>query len=158
MRARKISELINQEKIKKYYRDYYIKNRVRLCEKRVEVYMSNAIKKIGVIMPDEISKLYDKYPFEVYGDPYLDKTLKIYGVRQNELAFAECYEAAMMGYIYSIHRCAYMGYTHTENYIKFMIRCFIRMGLVLANKERYAMQSENYEIVYLDDEANRNRF
>lgn len=143
---------------KNYQRDYYVKNRVKLCEKYVEVYMPNTIKKIALVIPEEITKLYNEYPYEVYGDPYLHKILKFYGIRQSEEAFAECYEVAMIGYIYSIHRCAYMGYTHTDNYIKFMIRCCIKMGIVLANKERYAMQSENYKMVYLDDEINRNRF
>ena len=158
MAAQERQEPTNQEKSKRYYRDYYVKNRVKLCENKIEVYMPNTIKKIGAIIPGDIIKLYEKYPFEIYGSPYLSKMLKTYGVRQNEVAFAECYEAGMLGYIYSIHRCAYKGYTHTENYIKFMLRCCIKMGLVLANKERYAMKSENYEMVYLDDEINRNRF
>lgn len=137
--------------------DYYIKNRVKICKRQVDIYMPNSIKKIGLIIPDEIMNLYNLYPFDVYGDPYLKAKLKDYGIRKSDLAFDECYDAAMIGYIYSIHRCAYMKYAHIENYIKFMIRCCIKIGVVLAYKERYAMSNNNFKIVYLDDERNNRK-
>lgn len=119
--------------------------------------MPNAIKKIGTRIPDKILKLYSIYPFEVYGIPYLEKELRKYGIFKNRVEYAECFEIAMIGYLYSIHRCACMNYTHTENYIKFMIRCCIKIGLVLANKDVSSLKSENYKVIYIDDENNRGR-
>lgn len=120
--------------------------------------MPKAIREISAMIPDEISKSYEKYPFERYGIPYLHKILNKYGIGKNKAAFDECFDTAMMGYMYSVHRCAYMRYNHTENYIKHMIKCCIKIGLVLANKDMYAMRGENYKRVYLDDEKNLNRF
>lgn len=120
--------------------------------------MPNTIKKIGELIPADIKIFYEKYPFEVYGDPYLRWKLKNCGVTLNKIAYDECYEIAMIGYLYSIHRCAYKNYLHTENYIKFMIKRCINIGLVLSNKDLYDFRNENCGVVYLDDEKNRNKF
>lgn len=109
-------------------------------------------------MPEEIRTMYVEYPFEIYGDPYLKWKLKKLGVTTNKIAYDECYEIAMIGYLYSIHRCAYKNYIHTENYIKFMIKRCINIGLILSNKDVYGLRSENYKVVYLDDDNNKNRF
>lgn len=120
--------------------------------------MPNAIEKIGKLIPNDIKILYEKYPFEVYAAPYLKWKLKKCGLTPNKIAYDECYEIAMIGYLYSIHRCAYMNYIHTENYIKFMMKRCINIGIILSNKDLYSLQSENFNVVYLDDEINRNRF
>lgn len=143
--------------MQKKYQEYYRKNRVRLCEKQVNVYMPNSIKKIGNIIPEKILELYNLHPFEKY-DSYLKVKLKIFGIRNGDIAFDECYDAAMIGYMYSIHRCAYMNYEHIENYIKFMIRCCIKFGVVLANKERYDISNQDMKIVYLDSEKNPRKY
>ena len=116
--------------------------------------MPQAIRKIGTAIPVKVSKLYEEYPFEEYGMPYIKRKLIKYGITQNKLPFDECVEISMIGYMYSIHRCAYMNYDYVENYIKHMISCCIKIGLVLTNKDRYSLQSGNYRIVYLDDERN----
>ena len=125
--------------MKKRNREYYKKNRVKICKKQIDVYMPNTIKKIGELVSDEILVLYDQYPFEMY-ETYLRAKLKACGLRQNNLAFDECYEAAMVGYMYSIHRCAYMHYSHVEYYIKFMIQQCITIGLMLANQMQYDLK------------------
>ena len=51
-----------------------------------------------------------------------------------------------------------MHYSHVEYYIKFMIQRCIKIGLVLANQMRYNMKNENLQIVYLDEEVNRNKY
>lgn len=73
--------------------------------------------------------------------------LKINGIKRNEIAYDECCEISMIGYMYSIHRCAYMNYSHTENYIKFMIKRCIVIGVVLANKDKYMMKENNCLVV-----------
>ena len=143
--------------MQKNYQEYYLKNRVRLCEKQVDVYMPNSIRKIGKMIPEKILELYNLHPFEKY-DSYLLAKLKTSGIKSSDIAFDECYEAAMIGYMYSIHRCAYMNYEHIENYIKFMIRCCIKFGVVLANKERYNIKDQDMKIVYLDSENNLKKY
>ena len=38
---------------------------------------------------------------------------------------ADCYDAGMLAYLYSVHRCAYMGYAHIEAYTAKMIRIYL---------------------------------
>lgn len=120
--------------------------------------MSNSIKRIDVLIHDKIIQMYEKYPFNEYGEPYLKKKLKEYGISENKIAYAECCDTTIIGYMYSIHRCAYMNHSHVENYIKSMVIRCIKIGVVLANKEKYELQRDNYKLVYLDDERSKNRF
>lgn len=129
-----------------------------LCQKKVDIYMPKAIKTIRDLIPNEITKLYERFPFDICAQPYLLKQLKKYGIQKNRIAFDECFDVTMIGYIYSIHRCAYMKYSHVENYIKHMVKCCVTIGLVLANKEIYSMNRENIRTVCLDEEKNKNRF
>lgn len=39
--------------------------------------------------------------------------------------YADCYDAGMLAYLYSVHRCAYMGYAHIEAYTAKMIRIYL---------------------------------
>ena len=38
---------------------------------------------------------------------------------------ADCYDAGMLAYLYSVHRRAYMGYAHIEAYTAKMIRIYL---------------------------------
>ena len=42
--------------------------------------------------------------------------------------YADCYDAGMLAYLYSVHRCAYMGYAHIEAYTAKMIRIYLICG------------------------------
>ena len=64
------------------------------------------------------------------------------GIRSSQDVYMECYDAGMLAYLYSIHRCALMGYSHTEYYIIKMIRVLIRCALVVAG-EVYNLCREN---------------
>lgn len=146
------------ERKKEYDREYYNKNRVRICKRVVDEYMPRVIRETRQLMSDQVLQMYEKYPYDEYGAPYVARMLKQYGIAKHRMEYDECTEIAMVGYMYSVNRCAFMNYDHVENYIKHMIKCCIKMGLVLAKSDLNSMYKENYTAVYFDDPRNMNRF
>lgn len=121
-------------------------------------YLPNAIRKISREIPEEISRLYERYPYEKYGEPYIRKKLRWCGIRDTRLEYQECVDAALLAYLYSIHRCAYCGYEYVEYYIRKMISISIVWGMVLANEDKYLCQENQLRQVRLDALERKDRW
>ena len=135
---------------REYRRAYYRKNRVRLCRQKLYEYFPRAIREIGMRKGEDVFLLYEKFPFEVYGEPFIRRRLWKMGIAQHRLEYQECYDAASDAYLYSIARCAFCGYGHVEFYIRKMIRIAVIWGLVLFNDGRNLCMENGLAQVELD--------
>lgn len=49
-------------------------------------------------------------------------------IKENQIEYQECYDAAMEAYLYSIHRCAFCDYEYVVYYVKkMMLVCRLRL-------------------------------
>jgi hypothetical protein len=116
---------------REYYAKYYEKNKYRICNRTLNVYCVKAIEKTRIACPNSVDDYLKRYPFETYAEPNIKKELHKRHIFSSQGAHADCYDAGMFAYLYSVHRCAVMRYDYTEAYIKKMIRIYIVCALVV---------------------------
>ena len=139
-------------------KEYYQRNKYRLCHHKLNVYSFNTIEKIGKICTTTVNKYIERYPFEKYANAYIVKELYKYRINTSHDNYDDCYSAGMVAYLYSIHRCAYMKYSHTEAYIKKMIRIYIICALVIYDDTYNLCKENDFKEVRLDAETSQNRY
>lgn len=121
---------------------YYQKNRQELCRRKLEQDCYRSIQAIRERIPERVEQYLQQYPFEEYGRQQIVRELLRRSIPPSSELYMECYDAGMLAYLYSVHRCAAMGYTHTPLYIMRMIRCLVTCALVVTGEIR-ALCREN---------------
>lgn len=105
--------------------------------KTTEDYAFNSIKRCEKSAKNQMEKMMLQYPYEDYSG-YKNCICNRYRVyRSNSYLWDECHSCPYIAYWYSIGRCAVSGYEgdHVKNYIKKMIRIFIRCKVAQYNLE-----------------------
>jgi len=71
MKGKRMGKQGYQEYVKEHYeqrkekrRQYYEKNRYRLCDNSLNYYCPRAIGQIAKLCPDAVNEYYSRYPFE----------------------------------------------------------------------------------------------
>lgn len=123
---------------------------MRISKYQLEVYIPRAIQEIRERIPDKVEGLYNQYPFEKYGDPFIRKHLHKCGIREHHLAYQECYDAAMEAYLYSIHRCALCDYEYVEYYICRLISLAVIWSLNICYEGRNICRENHLCQIELD--------
>jgi len=139
-------------------RKYYEANKYSLCHKMVNVHCDSKTKKARDLYSDRVDSYISRYPFEQYADSYIKKQLAICKISLACSHYHDCYDAGMMAYLYSIHRCAEMSYSHVEAYIKKVVRIYIICALVIHDDSKNLCHANNFRQVRLDDESSFNKF
>ena len=80
-------------------------------------YCYRAMEKVRGRCEKEVNRLYAKYPYDGFAEKKLHQLLKHKHIYEGQGYYADCVSAGMLAYMYSIHRCADMGYTNVEGYI-----------------------------------------
>lgn len=70
----------------------------------------------------------------------------------------DCYEAGMLAYLYSIHRCAAMGCDYTVRYIRKMVRIYMICALVVYHDVKNLCQTNGFHEIQLDADAVGRRY
>ena len=144
--------------LKQKRRKYYEDNRYSICHKTLNVYCIKKIKSVRSLCADRVGDYMMRYPFENCTDGYIKKQLRIYRVHSSHSHYDDCYDAGMMAYMYSIHRCAEMSYNHVEQYIKKLVRIYIVCALVIHNDTKNLCRENGFTEVRLDSEAAYGRY
>ncbi len=141
-------------KQKAYSREYYEKNRYKIAKHMVEQYLPEAIEKLHEKIPEKIAEYYEIYKYDEKIEKYTNCMLVHYGVSREKSFYQDCLSNTYLGYLYSVGRCAYKGYTgiHVVNYIKLMIRNCIIYGINTSNEVGQISKELNLRVVYLDDD------
>jgi len=145
-------------KIKEKRREYYEKNRYRICNHTLNSYCLKAMEKIRVSHPEAVDSYIQQYPFEEYAEKYIRRVLYIHKISRSHGMHDDCYDAGMMAYLYSIHRCACMQYTHTQAYIKKMIRIYVVCAIVIYHESRNICRTNGFSEIRLDKEGFHNLY
>jgi hypothetical protein len=144
--------------IKERRRKYYEENKYAICNKTLNIHCVNKIQKVRNLYIDKVNEYISRYPFEIYADCYIKKRLALHRIHSNHSHYADCYDAGMMAYLYSVHRCAEMSYAHVEPYIKKVICIYIVCALVINNDSKNLCNANGFREIKLDDEALRYKY
>lgn len=139
-------------------RQYYETNKYALCHRTLNIYCVNKIEKIRILCPEKADDYISRYPFEEYADQYIKKRLAIHKVTTSHSHYHDCYDAGMIAYLFSVHRCAEMSYDHVVPYIKKLVRILINCALVIHDDTKNLCRENGFREVRLDAEPSLNRF
>lgn len=129
---------------------YYMENRVELCRKKLTVEAYKSIADVRSRIPGRVEEYLLAYPFEACGHKLICAVLRSFGIRRHEAVYADCYEAGMLAYLYSIHRCAALGCDHTIPYIRKMVRIYVGCALVVYHETRELCRNNHFREIRLD--------
>jgi len=118
--------------------------------KRIDEYCFRAMEKVQKECADKVVCLLERYPFEGFTVKQLRKQLWRFRIYPSQARYDDCYDAGMLAYLYSVHRCAYMGYSNVEGYITKMIRIFLICALVSFQDSKNLCIENGFREVRLD--------
>lgn len=111
------------------WRAYYERNRYELCKRRIGEDCFRAMEKVKAACPERVARYLARWPFETCADRRIRLQLRQWRIYPQHQLYDDCYDAGMLAYLYSIHRCAMMEYQYVGRYIAKMVRVFVICAL-----------------------------
>lgn len=131
-------------------RAYYEKHRVELCKKRIGEECFRTMERLQRICPERIAACLEAFPFDAFAQRQLKRQLRWFSIYPSQARYGDCYDAGMLAYLYSIHRCAYMEYANVEGYIRKMIRIYLICAMVSVRDAENLCRENNFREVRLE--------
>ena len=183
-RAEQETELVRSRQ-KKYFQEYYRKNRAKilahqkeyyalhgkekkkqyfqdnkytLCSKTLNHYCFKKIEAVKKLYAARVSDYLDRYPFDKYADKYIKIALCKKSIFPSQGRYADCYDAGMWAYMYGIHRCAEMSYKHPLAYIKKMIQIYVICAIIVYDDSKNLCDSNGFKKISIDLDPNDRRY
>lgn len=78
---------------------------MELCKCTLE-YADRAIKRINDRNHIQVEALYQKYPFEQFGEPCFKMMRKKFAIGYSSYVYDECYSVGMKAYMYTVCQCS----------------------------------------------------
>ena len=138
------------EKYKEQRKAYYEANKYILCYNRINRDCFKSMETIRQECPDRIKIYLECYPFEEYAERHIKKAIYRWNVYASHEQYADCYDAGMLAYMYSIHRCAMMNCDYTAAYIKKMIQVYVVCALVVSGETRNICKKNGFTEIRVD--------
>ena len=123
---------------------------IEKCRKQLEVYSYRGIKRAEAICGDAVCRYFEEYPFESFGEALIKKELGRCAINKNRAEYDECYDAGMLAYLYSMHRCAVIECQYVLFYAKKMIRIYVRCARSLYRDEHNFCAINHLRLVSTD--------
>ena len=131
---------------------------VERCKKTLNEYLYNSMKRDKERNETQIQHYFLQYPFEQFGESAIKQKLKRFGIHKNKAMYDDCYDAGVMAYMYSIHRCGALGYDYFIPYLYKMIRIYILCALIIYNDSYNICRINNMKQIYINKEENMHRY
>lgn len=133
------------ERRREYKKQYYLKNRIKICKSVINEYCYRCIEKAKENHPNRMRRLYTKYPFETYGENCFKSLRYRFHIRKDSCLFQECYDASMLAYMYSVSRCC-INVELEEYIIKYLYKVMKIYFICVLNidKERKEICKEHH--------------
>lgn len=129
---------------------YRQRHLVSISRKTIGEYCYRAIEKIQKKCPKKVDKLLQRYPFEGFASQRLRRQLRYFHIYPSQARYDDCYDAGMMAYLYTIHRCAYMGYSYVEAYMTKLIRIYLICAAIVFPDAQNLCRENNLRELNLD--------
>lgn len=125
---------IYRETHKEAKKEYNWKHRYRDSQRVLNDYSFRSIESIQQQIPERVVQYIERWSFEKHAHKRILWVLSRMGISPAHHLYQECYDAGMIAYLYTIHRCAYMNYTHVEAYLLKMIPIMVRSALIVGGE------------------------
>lgn len=139
-----------QSAAQKDTRTYYERNRQELCRRRIGEECFRAMEKVRMVCPERIEWYLEQWPFDAYADRRIKSQLWWWHIYPQHYLYDDCYDAGMLAYLYSIHRCAMMEYQHVDQYIAKMVRIFVICALNIGRDAENLCRENGLRPYHLD--------
>lgn len=131
---------------------------VKACKKTLNEYLYNSLERDRKRNSEKIQEYFMQYPFDEYGERAIKRRLGWFGIHKNKAMYDDCYDAGVMAYMYSIHRCGSSGYNYFLPYFYKMIRIYILCALIIYNDSKNICKINGMKQIYIDKEENMQRY
>lgn len=131
---------------------YYQEHRYQSCQQTLNLNCYRAMERIQSQCPEAVALYFQQYPFEAAIERHIRWRLSDWHIYPSQERYADCYDAGMLAYLYSIHRCALMGYDHTFAYIKKMVRILVSCALVVGAETQAICREHHLQAFSLDND------
>lgn len=106
-------------------------------EKTINEYSYRSMERVSKTCPEKVEALLLRFPFDDSQDKQLRRALRRCRIYPGQGCYDDCYSAGMQAFLYSIHRCALMGYTNVIGYIAKMQRIYLICAIVVYRDTAY---------------------
>lgn len=134
-------------------RTYYERNRYDLCRRRLGEECFRAMEKVKAVCPERIERYLEQWPFDAYADRRIKSQLWWWRIYPQHHLYDDCYDAGMLAYLYSIHRCAMMEYQHVNQYIAKMVRIFVICALNAGRETENLCRENDLRLCHMDHDV-----
>ena len=120
----------------------------------IDVYLPREIERLRKVIPEKMEQYYKIYSYDADMEKYTHSMLSRMGIKKGKSFYQDCLSNTYLGYMYSVGKCAYSGYTgsHVKNYIRLMIRVCIICGIYASDEVGQICKENQMKVVYLDVE------
>lgn len=146
------------DRIREKRKRYYQRHRIEICRKTIGIYCERSIMRTQKVYSYAVEKLSQQYPFDSYGERLIKHIIRQCNIRENNYKYAECFDAGMLAYLYSLNRCVVIKCTHVEAYMKKVIRIYVKCALLICNEGRNICEEHGFKLVSLDQIENINKY
>lgn len=126
--------------------------KMRRCERTLNRYAYDAMARAKSLCEKKVDAYFERYPFE-RAERAVKRYLFRFGIRRDSGMYDDCYDAGMLAYLYSIHRCAVIDCVNVDGYLCKMIRIYILCALVLYRDSENLCRENGLHLVRIDDEG-----
>lgn len=136
-------------------REYYQKNKIKICKRLLNKYSTKAIKRITSNNTETVNNMYEKYPYAEYSLKYSKKLCYKYRVHSTDYRYQECMDAAMLAYMYSICQCSIKDYKddkeHVTAYIRKVTQIYFMAAITISEETRNICIENGFRQVNVDE-------
>lgn len=129
---------------------YYERNRYEICRRRIGEECFRAMERVKAVCPERIDRYLEQWPFDAYADRRIKSQLRWWHIYPQHHLYDDCYDAGMLAYLYSIHRCAMMEYEYVNHYIAKMVRIFVICALNVGREAENLCRENDLRLCRLD--------
>lgn len=131
-------------------RSYYERNRYELCRRRIGEECFRALERVRTACPERVEHYLAQWPFDSGTERRIRAQLHLWHIYPQHHLYDDCFDAGMLAYLYTIHRCAMMEYQYVGRYFQKMLRVFIICALNAGREAETLCQANDLRLCRLD--------
>ena len=123
------------------------------CKRTLNQYAYTAMEHAREACGDRVDEYLQRYPFEAIAEQPIRYHLMRYGISRASGAYDDCYDAGMLAYLYTIHRCAQMNCDYVLPYLLKMLTIYIPDALILYRDSHNLCHINGFREIRIDTEG-----
>lgn len=130
---------------------------VRDCRRQLSLYVFTSMERDRAACGDRVNAYFEKFPFETVAECAIRRRLAQFGIRPHHAEYDDCYDAGMLAYLYTMHRCAALDCDYAIPYLMKMIRVYIRCARIVYRDSHNLCAISGLHEVRIDAEGAQRR-